>query len=70
MHHQLFSVGMSALARTPPGTQSSPEAPVASLPPLAWGLLVLLFILFIPAFLWVSDALLARSPARSKLTAC
>lgn len=50
LHHQLFSVGMSALVQTP----SSPEAPVTSLPPLAWGLLVLLFVLFIPAFVWVS----------------
>lgn len=50
LHHQLFSVGMSALVQTP----SSPEAPVTSLPPLAWGLLVLLFVLFIPAFVWSS----------------
>ncbi|CAK7197590.1 hypothetical protein SEUCBS139899_000238 [Sporothrix eucalyptigena] len=59
-HHHIAVVGLSVLKRSlssntdSPDTPDTPQGPTYNLPPLTWGLIALITLIFVPAFLYVS----------------
>lgn len=54
------AMGISVLKRSlsgnfdSPDTPDTPQGPTYNLPPLTWGLVALITLVFLPAYLWVS----------------
>ncbi|CAK7221901.1 hypothetical protein SCUCBS95973_004658 [Sporothrix curviconia] len=59
-HHQIAAMGLSVLRRSlesnpdTPDTPETPHGPTYNLPPLTWGLIALITLVFAPAFLYIS----------------
>ncbi|CAK7225914.1 hypothetical protein SBRCBS47491_006049 [Sporothrix bragantina] len=59
-HYQFTAMGLSVLRRSlesnpdTPDTPDTPHGPTYNLPPLTWGLVALITLVFLPAFLYVS----------------